>query len=263
VFNFKISGIAAAFGFFVSLILNLAAGAPFPVFLARPLAFGVLFFVISGIVWFLISHFLPELLDRDISAPGGRINIEENSEAGAPSFVAGGVGVRAALADDSDEVLGDISGYVPNKDAPPKAGPAASAPESAGSGETDLSAFDISGSGASPAFFVPPVDQAGGGDYTGSDEVYASSPPGGSGGSGGVSSAAPAVSGSIDILPDLDSLAGAFLPGSGDEEGDTVDYSIPSPAKKPSANSKGQKIEGDFNPKDLAMGIRTILGKEE
>jgi hypothetical protein len=257
VFNFKISGIASAFGFFVSLILNLAAGAPFPVFLVRSLAFGVLFFVVSGIIWFLISHFLPELLDGDISAPGGRIDIEEGSEAGDLSFGDGGAGIRAALANDSDEALGDISDYLQSNDAPPKDGPAASG------GIGMFSADDISGNGASPAFSVPPVDQVGGSDYNESGGVYASSPPGKPGGSGGVSSAAPVVPGSIDILPDLDSLAGAFLPSSGDAEEDTVDYSIPPPAKNPSLNSKGQKMEGDFNPKDLAMGIRTILGKEE
>ncbi|MDR0719542.1 MAG: hypothetical protein LBF78_07905 [Treponema sp.] len=262
-FNFKISGIASAFGFFVSLILNLVAGAPFPVFLVRPLAFGVLFFVVSGIIWFLICHFLPELLDGDVSAPGRRINIEEGSEVEEPSFADGGVGVKAALADDSDGALGDISDYLQNKVAPPVAAPAASASGSTGSGEIDLSAGGISGNGVLPAFSVPPVDQVGGSDYNESDEVFASSTPGKPGGSGGVSSAVPVVPGSIDILPDLDSLAGAFLPSSGDAEGDTVDYSIPSPAKNPSLNSKGQKIEGDFNPKDLAMGIRTILGKKE
>jgi hypothetical protein len=253
VFNFKISGIAAASGFFVSLVLNLASGAAFPVFLARPIAFGVLFFVISGIIYFLISHFLPELLDGDTPVPGGRINIAEDSEAGETSFAAAATNVsaapsvKAALADDSDENLGDISGYLQSGGAPMGA-------RAAGPGGGSLA--------AEPAFPAPPVDQVDAGDYNVNGEVYASSPPGRPGG-GGVSSAAPAVPGSIDILPDLDSLAGAFLPGSGDAEGDTVDYSIPSPAKKPSVNSKGQKMEGDFNPKDLAMGIRTILSKEE
>jgi hypothetical protein len=66
----------------------------------------------------------------------------------------------------------------------------------------------------------------------------------------------------VDALPDLDSLAGAFLPQSGEEGEEAVEYSTPSPAKKPSTSSKGQKMEGDFNPKDLAAGIRTILTKE-
>jgi hypothetical protein len=73
----------------------------------------------------------------------------------------------------------------------------------------------------------------------------------------------------MDVLPDLDSLAGAFLPNSGEEAEDAPEYSTPAapaapstPARRPSASSKGQKMEGDFNPKELAEGIRTILKKE-
>jgi hypothetical protein len=70
------------------------------------------------------------------------------------------------------------------------------------------------------------------------------------------------VSGGVDILPDLDSLANAFLPSSGGEGGDVPDVSSPAPERKPLPGRKPQKLDGDFNPKDLAAGIRTVLNKE-
>jgi hypothetical protein len=68
---------------------------------------------------------------------------------------------------------------------------------------------------------------------------------------------------SVDVLPDLDSMARAFLPNDGEDEADTTEYSTSDgPLKRPAAGARGQKMEGDFNPKELAAGIRTILKKE-
>jgi hypothetical protein len=67
----------------------------------------------------------------------------------------------------------------------------------------------------------------------------------------------------MDVLPDLDAMARAFLPGSGEDGTDTTEYSTADDSRKrPAAGSRGQKMEGDFNPKELAAGIRTILKKE-
>lgn len=66
----------------------------------------------------------------------------------------------------------------------------------------------------------------------------------------------------FDVLPDLESLAGAFLPSSGDTTADVQEYQSADVPRKPIGN-RPQKMDGDFNPKDLAAGIRTILKKQE
>jgi hypothetical protein len=82
----------------------------------------------------------------------------------------------------------------------------------------------------------------------------------------GISSAASGDSGSFDALPDMDSLAGGFFSSSGDgeEAGESFDTGEGSrtPKRSPAGN-KTQKLEGDFNPKEIAQGIRTILKKDE
>jgi hypothetical protein len=56
---------------------------------------------------------------------------------------------------------------------------------------------------------------------------------------------------------DLDSFS--FFPGLGDS-GSSQD--IPEPERKASGN-KPMKLEGDFDPKEIAAGIRTVLNKEK
>ena len=71
--------------------------------------------------------------------------------------------------------------------------------------------------------------------------------------------------GDAEILPDLDSMAGAFKQTSKEDEQEAVDYNVPSS----SASSRGlprtseATWAGNFNPKDIAMGLQTILTKEK
>jgi hypothetical protein len=81
----------------------------------------------------------------------------------------------------------------------------------------------------------------------------------------GISSAASGDSGSFDALQDMDSLAGSFFSSSEDGGGtqeyfDTEEGSTP---KRTPAGNKPQKLAGDFDPKEIAQGIRTILKKDE
>jgi len=74
-------------------------------------------------------------------------------------------------------------------------------------------------------------------------------------------------------LPDLDAMAMAFgsssgsspLFGSIDEPASMeMEYSEPeSPSSQFNTGNKAQPLSGDFNPKDLAEGIRTVLSKEK
>jgi hypothetical protein len=248
-FDVKISVIAAGIAFIVSFLLGLLNGASLPFLIIRPLIFGVLFFVIAAIVYFLVSHFLPELLDGELPesieagnalSPGSRINITEEEPAGMPFYTTHAA--PAAQADNSENGLGDISNLL-------KTGRAA------GPAETGY----------------PGLDQSDEDGYTKSEAVHAGVQN--NGGFTGSGSAAPKTvtvtvtvpdsEESMDMLPDLDTMARAFLPDSGEDKADTTEYSTSDdPLKRPAAGSRGRKMEGDFNPQDLAAGIRTILKKE-
>jgi hypothetical protein len=71
------------------------------------------------------------------------------------------------------------------------------------------------------------------------------------------------ISDSMDFLPDLDSMAGAFRPASADGESDTTEYSVSTPSRKPSSGGKGAEWSGDFNAKDMAKGLQTVLKKDK
>jgi hypothetical protein len=64
----------------------------------------------------------------------------------------------------------------------------------------------------------------------------------------------------LDVLPDLDSMAGSFL----DEVKESPEAPVeqPEPVRRPSGN-RAQKMDVAFNPKELAAGIRTVLKKDE
>jgi hypothetical protein len=240
-FDVKISAIAAGTAFIVSFLLGLLSGASLPALIIRPLVFAVVFFIIAAIVYFLVSHFLPELLEGDLPAsmdagdalgPGSRINITEDESAGTP--------VYAAQPDDSEDDLGNIADLLTQaKTARPAPMPA----------ETGF----------------PGLDQSGEDGYNRNEAVSAGGRNGG--GFTGSGSAGPSLdpADSMDVLPDLDAMARAFLPGSGggEDEADVTEYSTSDDSpKRPLAGGRGQKMEGDFNPKELAAGIRTILKKE-
>ena len=73
------------------------------------------------------------------------------------------------------------------------------------------------------------------------------------------------AAGDADLLPDLDTIAGAFKQPSMENEQEAVDYNVPSS----SASGRGlprtseSSWAGNFNPKDIAMGLQTILTKEK
>ena len=69
--------------------------------------------------------------------------------------------------------------------------------------------------------------------------------------------------GAFDGLPDLESLAGAFMPGSAGREDERVEYQTSDTPARTVIGNKAQKMDVDFDPKDLAMGLRTILNKQE
>ncbi|MDR1566047.1 MAG: hypothetical protein LBS48_02040 [Treponema sp.] len=230
-FDVRISGIIAGAAFVLSLLVGLISRAALPVLFVRAFIFAVLFFVLSGLIFSLVSRFLPELLEggKDGFAPnprGSKVNIVEDD---IPEPVPAVPGMVFARPEDSEEDLGNISDLAAQNPVRPRQ------------------------DGKEPD--IPGLDQESQSDYTEKGQMEASSGSRDAPGSSG-------EGGPMDILPDLDSLAGAFLSSPGGNE-EAAEYSAADPVKKQSLYGKGQKMEGDFNPKDLAAGIRTILNKED
>jgi hypothetical protein len=238
VFNLKWCGIGALLGFILSLLVGLFSGAGFPVAVMRAFIMGAAFFILAGGMWFVISHFLPELLNTEDEAgslgdvsPGSRVDITLGDE--------GGERFQGALPgqgteEDLENIAVLMEGRHASQSAPPQGG------------EASPGDFGVSAASA--------MDQMGEDKYTkkGSDPNNGSN----AGFSGGAGSAS---SGGLDTLPDLDAIAGSF--SSPAEEPVETAAPVPGPSRSP-AGGKAQSMNGDFNPKDLAMGIRTILNKE-
>lgn len=263
-FNLKIGGISAGFAFILSFIIGLAGSTTMPLLLIRPIIFAVLFFIISNVGYFLVSQFLPELLEEggpDLDKtplPGSRINITEGDYTGLPQGnnpPSPRPAFMGAQADDSDEGMGNITDLLKRATLP------------------QVSIRETQ------EHSPPGLDQNAQDSYTkkGDLEAFPEAEPlppnGGDSGSGGNASGFPGgfpegnsgeiPDSAVDILPDLDSMAGAFLSSSADGEADTIEYSVSTPSPKPSSNSKTPAWTGDFNAKDLASGLRTILSKEK
>jgi hypothetical protein len=254
VINLKWPGIAAGTGLLLSLFVGIISGANFPAALIRAFIFGAVFFALAALAWFLINKFLPDLLSLStggLNAPGSRVDISlDDSQTVSAAIPGRGSAQSASPADEEAEDIGNIAdllnGNVQAKEAAPTPGYSGLAGEQAGpdSGVQAENAapytrdFGVSGGNNSG------MDQNSDNDYT-KTEGWA---PGG----GNLDSA--------DALPDLDSMAGSFVP-SAEEAAETTPDSAPH-APKRSGSGKGQSMGGDFNPKELASAIQTILSKD-
>ena len=226
-FNIKHSIIVAGIAFIISLLLGILSGASFPSLITRPLIFTFIFFVLSIIIPSLINQFLPELLEIQREPPDVALpgsNIDiKEDNAAVPDQL------YARLDESSQdfENIKDISRAV----------------SSAGSaGTAGNSTVESGGNGG--------LDQSGQNEYTKQGNGLAQESEGG-----------------ISGLADLDSLSGAFIASSEDKAAVTQEeiesFSTSDSSARSSAGNKPQAIEGDFNPKELAAGIRTILNKKE
>ena len=260
-FNLRVSGIVAGIACILSFLICLFSQTSMPMLLVRPLIFAVVFFIIANFIYFLINHFLPELLDEGALngmnedpgfTPGSRINITEGDSPAFPMDYSqragqGDVpenGFMGAQPDESDDGLGNVSDLLQKRRASAVSGEVTSAgmDQDAQIGYTkpgDLEEIPLSQGAASfEADAFPAAAQK-------------------------TSAANGDQSGSVDILPDLDSMAGAFLPASGGEESNTMEYSVSSSAPKAPSRKKDPAWTGDFNAKDMAAGLRTIISKEK
>ena len=185
--------------------------------------------LVFGVFFFLFSGFVSLIVSRFLPEL-------LDDDAGEPQLIIPGSriniseetpavpGMAYARPDDSDEELGDITNMM--------------------AGAAKASDSDSDDDEEAPT--RPGMDQTAQAGYTKQAEL--GSPDRGE---------------SFDSLPDLESLVGAFLPSSGEEEEEVQEYSSSEPAKRQFVGNKPQKMDVDFNPKELAAGIRTVLKKDE
>jgi hypothetical protein len=233
-------GIAAGFGFTLSVLVGIVSGAGLPWALVRAGVFGAIFFVLAGGIRILVDRFLPDLLSGErngaelAAAPGSRVDISigDGQEDAVPP---------SALPDDSqiDEEPGDIVDLLNGSIArTPPPGPS-----------------------------FRGMDQKEEDGYTERGESeFQSKDPNGAAGSGSGRKAADTVPGDsrpVEVLPALDSMAETFRPErDGTPEPVSGRQSSFGGPGGGSGQSKGQDMTGDFNPKDLASAIQTILSKD-
>jgi len=223
-FNFKTSGFAAGAAFVLSLVIGLISGVDFPLLLIRPLIFAAAFFALSCLVFWLLAQFLPEMLGEQDDDPG-------LSVPGSQVDISLDSPVEGAFPADNSESVDDIAG-TPSSPARAASSPLDQGEEAGYNAKGEVSADLQDADGA-----VADID---------SDEVV---------GRGAAKA---------EILPDMDKFAenAAESAGESDAESNELRFEPPEPKQTLSAGKKTE-MRGDFNPKELAKAIQTVLKKEE
>ena len=224
--NFKISGIAAGAAFILSLLFGLFSGSGILVLLVRALIFAAVFFGLSCLIMWLLAQYLPELLNPSSEDSFGI------PSSGSRIDISVGDGKNAgAFPLDNSETVDDIRGR-PSAAAKPTYIPL-DQKENAGYNEVrknggDLDAADRGEAGE----FGSNAGMFGGGDFT-------------------------------EALPDMDSITES-MPGSTADAVGTggIDFDSPEP-RQPKSSSKVPDMAGNFDPKELAQAIQTVLKRDQ
>ncbi|MDR3193243.1 MAG: hypothetical protein LBT87_09280 [Treponema sp.] len=273
--NLKLSGIVAAAGFILSLLIGVFSGGAPDISLLRAVSFGMVFFILAGVIWLSIHRFLPELFVPPEEEPlmtgletGSRVNISVGDD---------DVPANAALPteEDSRGDLGNVAELTarkaPVQDETPGSMPlpdlngAAAKGSPAGSPVLDLGAEEGYSKNRASA---PPEEKKRNGMPAASNPaapaeesgvVFTPLPPplplqnfsGADLGSG------------IETLPDLDAMAGAFM-SSDEEDGEETAASLSmfGAEPKPRGSGKAKSREDDYNPKEVASAIQTLLKRD-
>lgn len=229
-FNPRLTAIAAAGAFVLSLLISLFSGAGLALAFLRAIGMAALMAAIASAAWVVIARFLPELMG---DSPGG---------AADDSFAAPPVGssVDIVVGDDQEAAApgAEVAGI-------------ADAVDAAEYG-SDPSPFGVQNAGASSGTGLDQGPQAG---YTSEDspgqEDYE---PGGS----AQAARPPELAGDVDVLPDLEGMSDSFVtPISGDEEVHEERTTRSAPVTVP-----GAPAGTSFDPKEIALAVQTILKRD-
>ena len=222
--NFKISGAAAGAAFVLSFVIGLISGAGILVVIFRAFVFAALFFAFSCLVFWLLAQFLPEMLNPSEDEFG---------------FPASGSRVDISLGDEG----------------------------AAGAFPSDNSEMvdDIAGKPSTPSRTASlPLDQGEKSQYNDIEELgddIGSLAGGNSAMDVGSYTAMPQGASPAGTLPDMDGLVDA-VPGSVTDGVNTGVIGFDEP-RRPKSSSRKSEMAGDFDPKELAQAIRTVLKKDD
>jgi hypothetical protein len=243
-FDPKLSAITGGIALVLSFLVGLVSGVGFPWILIRALGFGAAFFVLAGCAHWLISQFLPELLERgeedaglDALGPGSRVDIsvsDEGEESGPGGPPRGGFSPDMDAEDGLTDLVGGVS--PPDENAP------------------------LSGNG---------LDQKAEDGYTRKgrvDEGALNRAPASSQGAA-VPAAASLETESFDMvdeLPSLELMSDVFItPPIEDGGAGLIASSSGHAGSHAGGGNKPQNLGGDFNVKEMASAIQTILKRED
>jgi len=264
--NLKWGGIASVFAIIVSVGLGLAADVSMFHIVIRAITFSVIFFGLGFGLKFIINSYFPELLymedehaepEDNNEQPGSKINItiDNMGEYAVPELY---------KAPNANEELGNIedlvSGVFKVRVSSPQAGIDRKREEG----------YNVGGFGGvsnqDTVNFNDMFNDTGGLDNSSEQRaVFSPSLGDETDGLGG--------------LPDLDAMAMAFSPAGDSFErpsarsggGSALDSALfsspetdePERQSQYNTGNKSQPLQGDFNPKELAEGIRTVLSKDK
>jgi hypothetical protein len=233
--------LALLLAFTISIFIGQAG---FAVSILRGLGFAALFFVLGVGAWTLINTFIPELLFPE--ANDAAANIFGSESSGLQSSDSGSYGsyVNITLGDRSDAALPDSNG--PDSDevgniadlVSGAVDPAEEAKRKRGLDEISENSYTNSGEDT-----IPPLNG-----------VAEPLPAEGEGGGFSMNFDNFALGGGlVGLEPFGDSFS---LP---DDSGGTSKEEVFSLPERKVTGNKPMTLEGDFNPKDIAAGIRTVL----
>jgi hypothetical protein len=241
--NIKLSGIAGAIAFVMSFLLGIISGGRISMVFLKALIFAVIFATLSGGIYVLISIYLPDLLSPGDSEPpqdhrGSQVDILLDDQ--------GGEGLNSDYSLDGNENSAEFG---------------------KNQGILNENIETLSGDG---------LDQNRQDEYTigGDAEIIAGTPEQAS--SFTVDLAAKSAD-SVEELPDFDSMAAVFggssggIPGTGAVKAAAPGESSGSLSETinaqfiggPLKNKNTPELEEEFDVKEMASAIQTILKRED
>ena len=231
-FNVKWGIVCGIVAFVLAFATSLLVGqALLSVALVRALIFAVLFFLLGTGAWTLINNFIPEVLSPN-AGNDATSNIFSMDQTGSRVNITLGGQSDAALPDKDDEAqnpddVGNINDLVSGAFKPEKRAAQRIDQNPENDYNDGSGEFTQEAHGGDEAFSVDFGGFVSGGDDAGESDPFADS----------------------------------FSLGSGSEDSmASAESSLP---ERKVTGNRPEKFEGDFNPKEIAAGIRTVLEKDK
>jgi len=238
--NIKWGLVSALAAFALAFVLSLLIGRTGLLIASlRALVFAPLFFGLGLGIWTLINSYIPELL-----SPGAGDNTADGV------FFGGGAGSKVNITvDDTSNPAMPVAmpSEMEDEDADEVGNFGDLLVAGISKASDDIDQSPVTGYTEEAEEFTPVFDNIKLADPADFSLDFGAFVPGGTEGGDGMD----------DLDLGMDSFS--FLPGSG-SSGNSEDFSESS--RKPSGN-KAMKLEGDFNAKEIAAGLRTVLEKDK